>query len=400
MSELGVIDLGDEAYWADIHAVLRPLREAAPLARSTAADYEVLRYEHGERLLRDPAHTTALQSMLANQGITGGPLHEWWSLIMNNHDGAEHTRIRTLIGHAFTPRQAEKLRNDMRAAADRILDGLPIGEEVDLLKTYCHEYPLAVMCDALGVPQSDQRLVERWTGTVGIAFSPVIPPETLTQIDDAVVEFNEYSSDLIERCRANPGDNLLSDLVHAEEAGDRLSRAELQALIINLLIGGHDTGKSMLSIILWLLATNPDELARLRAEPGLLRSTVEEAARYETPIGAVPRILGCDVKIEDTVIPAGSFISISVPAANRDPRQFADPERFDIGRSENRHLSFSWGAHHCVGANLARVELQEATAAIVERFDLVPAIDAVSWVPFAAVRRFEALPARLEPHAS
>ena len=395
MGELGTVDPTSIEYWHDINAALAPLREAAPVARSTIGLYEILRHEHCEKLLRDPSLHTALRSMLTNQGITDGPLHDWWRLIMNNHDGPEHSRIRRLVGRAFTPREADKLRAGMRSCARRILDDLPLGAEVDLFETYCHRFPLEVMCDTLGVPASDHHLVEQWTGTVGIAFSPVIPPETLAQINEAMTAFNDYSADLIERCRANPQDNLLGALVAAEEAGDRLSREELQALIVNLLIGGHDTGKSLLSIGIWLLASHPDELAKLRADPSLIRSAVEEIARYESPISGVPRINLQDLRVGDHEIPAGSYFTMSVPSANRDPRRFHEPDRFDITRADNRHLTFGQGVHHCVGANIARAEMHEALGVLFERVDVTPAIDAPTWVPFAAVRRIEGLPATL-----
>jgi cytochrome P450 len=397
MSELGTVDPTSVDYWNDIHGTLAPLREAAPVARSTVGLYEILRYEHCEPLLRDASLHQALQGMLAYQGIVDGPLYEWWQLIMNNHDAPEHTRLRSLVGRAFTPKQVERVRPRIHAVASGLLDDLAGTGEVDLLATFCHDLPLIVLCEMLGIPASDHRVVEQWTTLVALAFSPVIPPETRAGIERAVLDFTAYASELIDRCRANPGDDLLSALVHAEEAGDRLSRAELEALIINLLFAGHDTTKSMLSIGIWLLAQFPDQLALLRTDPALIGPAVEEIARYETPISGIPRLTTTDITVAGYDIPAGSYLTMSVPSANRDPRRYTDPDRFLIARGDTRHLTFGHGVHHCVGASVARAEVQEALAVLAARVDVVPSIDAPSWVPFAAARRFDRLPATLTP---
>ena len=193
----------------------------------------------------------------------------------------------------------------------------------------------------------------------------MIPPSTVHDIERAVVDFNAYTEDLIERRRAAPGDDLLSALVLAEESGDRLTHDELRALIINLLFAGHDTTKSLLSIAIWLLMTHPDQLALLRDDPSLLVAAVEEISRYETPISGIPRVPSEDIAVAGVSIPAGSYITVSVPSANRDPRRFEEPDRFDITRTDNRHLTFGFGIHHCVGAAVARAEVQEALRVLV-----------------------------------
>src|SRR3954470_7089154 len=275
VDELGVVDPTSAEYWADVHGTLAPLREAAPVARSTVGMFEVLRYEHCEPLLRDASLHQALQGMLSYQGIVDGPLFDWWQLIMNNHDAPTHTRLRSLVGRAFTPKQVEQVRPRIRRVALALLDDLVEAAEVDLLTTFCHDLPLVVLCEMLGVPPEDHQVVERWTTLVALAFTPVIPPEQRVEIEQAIVEFNAYADDLIDRSRARPSDDLLSALVQAEADGERLSRPELRALLISLLFAGHDTTKSLLSIGIWLLCSHPDELMRLQAEPGLINSAVE-----------------------------------------------------------------------------------------------------------------------------
>lgn len=422
-----MVDPMSAAYWQDIHGVLGPLRERQPVVRSTLGGVEVLRWEDAEPLLRDARMHQALQGMLANQGIEDGPLFAWWQLLMNNHDPPTHTRLRSLVGRAFTPRRVEQVRPRIRELADQLLrhtmemaaasgsvptHGEPSSEgqapgagepdahpgEVDVLSGLCNELPLLVLCELLGIPPEHHSVVEQWTTLVGLAFSPVIPPGLRADIERSVVEFDAYADDLIDRRRADPTDDLLGALVQAEESGDRLSRAELRALIINLLFAGHDTTRSLLSVGLWLLATHPDQFALLRARPELVPGAVEEICRFETPISGIPRIASQDIEVAGVAVPAGSYVTVSVPSVNRDPRRFIEPDRFDVSRTDVRHLTFGHGVHHCVGAAVARAEVQESLAAVVAGCDtLTTSLGTPAWVPYAAARRFRSLPLRMEP---
>jgi cytochrome P450 len=397
--DLGTVDPAAVEYWQDVHGTLAPLRERWPVVRSTAGDFEVLRYEHVEPLLRDARLHQALHRMLANQGITSGPLFEWWQHIISALDPPEHTRIRSLIGRALSPRQIERVRPRIREITHDLLDRHHASgtDTVDVLDGICNALPLTVLCELLGISPEDQAVVEQWTVTVGLAFSAYLPPDLLTRIETAIVDFDAFTSELIDRRRAEPADDLLSALVHAEEAGDRLSRVELQALVINLCFAGHDTTRSTLAIALHLLATNADQLAQLRADPALVPAAVEEVVRYEPIISGIPRIPTVDLDVAGVRVPAGSYVTLSVPSANRDPRQFPDPYRFDVTRRENRHLGFGLGIHHCVGANVARAELQEALAIVIARCPVIEScIETPRWVPYAGARRYEALPMRLD----
>jgi len=393
---LGWVDPTSRAYWADIHGTLAPLRERWPVVRSTAADFEVLRHADVERLLRDPRLRQALQSMLAKQGIDRGPLVEWWRFLMNNYDPPEHTRLRGLVGRAFTPRQVARAREQIRAIANRLLDDLLSRGEADLVATFCHELPLAVLCEMLGVSAEDRERFGQWTSLVSSAFSAVIPKQNVPAIEAALVRFDAEVGELVARRRARPEDDLLDALIHAEEAGDRLRPAELRALVINLLFAGHDTTKALLANALWTLCSHPGELARLRADPSLVASAVEEIARYETPIPSIPRIATEAIEVGGVRIPEGAYVALSVPSANRDPRRFAAPDRFDVARADSRHLTFGFGAHHCVGAAVARAEIQESLAVILERgitFELL--VERPVWTAFLSARRPEHLPARI-----
>ena len=394
---LGLVDPTSLQYWQDTHGELALLRERTAIARSTAGDYEVLRYAEVERLLREPRTRQALHAMLENQGIASGPLFEWWQSLMNASDPPEHTRLRGLVGRAFTPRQVARLRPRIRAIASRLLDEALEAGEVDLVAGFCHTLPLAVLCEMLGIDSDDRALFGQWTDTVSSAFSAVLPAEVRAEVESAIVAFDAAASDLIERRRvAGRDETLLDALIAAEEAGERLEHAELRALILNLLFAGHDTTKSLLANGLWTLVSHPDELARLRAEPSLLASAVEEIARFETPIPSIPRITTADLEIGGVSVPAGSYVALSVPAAHRDPRRFEDPDRFDIGRRDNRHFTFGHGMHHCVGAAIARAEIQEALGVLLERrVEIEPLDDRPEWTAFLSTRRVAALTARV-----
>jgi cytochrome P450 len=397
--DLGLVDPAGAGYWQDVHRTLAPLRERWPVVRSTAGDFEILRYEHVEPLLRDSRLRQALHRMLANQGITSGPLYDWWQLIISALDPPVHTRLRSLIGRALSPRQVERVRPRIRALTHDLLDEHAArgGDTTDVLDGLCNALPLTVLCEMLGIAPADQAVVAQWTVTVGLAFSAYLPPDLLAEIERTITAFDAFTSELVDRRRAEPTDDLFSALVHAEEAGDRLSRAELQALLINLFFAGHDTTRSTLAIALHLLATHDDQLELLRAHPELVPGAVEEIVRFEPIISGIPRIPTVDLEIAGVPVPAGSYITLSVPSANRDPRQFPEPDRFDVTRRDNRHLGFGLGIHHCVGANVARAELQEALAVILERCPVIESIDPdPRWVPYAGARRYVTLPMRLE----
>ncbi len=395
--EIGLVDPTSLEYWQDTHRTLAPLRERWPVVRSTAGDFEVLRYAHVDALLRDPRLRQALHEMLANQGIDRGPLFEWWQQLMNAYDPPAHTRLRGLVGRAFTPREVARLRPRIRAIAHEQIDAIADAGEVDLVASFCHELPLAVLCEMLGIDAQDRTRFGQWTDTVSSAFSAVLPPELRSEIEAALVHFDSAAADLIARRRGRrPDETLLDALIDAEEAGSRLSMPELRALILNLLFAGHDTTKSLLANGLWTLVSHPTELARLREDPTLVPTAVEEIARFETPIPSIPRIATVDLEIEGVPIPAGSYVALSVPSANRDPRRFHEPDRFDTTRNECRHFTFGYGVHHCVGAAIARAEIQEALGALIERgVEIEPLVDHPAWTSFLSTRRVASLPARV-----
>jgi cytochrome P450 len=395
------IDYSDPGYWADPHPVLRRAREAHPLARASIGYWLVLRHADVEPLLRSPALVVPGAEILAAQGIAQGPLAEWWPLILFNTNPPTHTRLRSLLSRAFTPRRVEGLRPRIRAIAHALLDRSCGSGRADLVADFAHELPIIAMCELLGVPAGDvPRFIEAST-ELALSFSLEMPPELRARIERALLSLYDYTDELLALRRSRPGPDLLTALIAAEEAGDRLSPRELRALTVNLILAGHDTTRSLLSIGAWLLVSRPGVLAALRAKPEAIPAAVEEILRFEPVAEGVARKLAEPLELGGVRLAAGERLFLSLLSANRDPAAFADPDRFDPERADNRHLSFGRGLHFCLGAALARAEAQEGFAVLLERLeDLTPCIDGPRWQPFTANRRIESLPVRFRPHAA
>lgn len=387
-----IVDLSDPTFWQRPHPVLAAAREAGPVAFTQTGMPMVVRYGDLERILRSPLWETQAMELLTQHGITDGPLYEWWRLAMFNTNAGEHMRLRTLVAKAFTPRSVEDLRPVVAKLTNEILDRHVAKGSMEIVEDLAHELPIRVLVALLGVPDADHELFDRWSTDLGLMFSEVMTPELHRSALDAVNGLNSYIEQLLAERRRSPKDDLLSSLIAAEEAGDRLSEEELVAIVINILFGGHDTSKSMFGIAFALLLSHPDQLALWREHPELAPTAVDEVLRYEPPFNAVRRPTS-DVQLGDVTIPAGTLTWMSLLAGNHDPDAFSDPERFDITRNESRILSFGYGIHYCLGAALARMDAQEAIPIVLERCpDMELTIDEPRWVPFLSIRRIESLP--------
>jgi cytochrome P450 len=387
-----VVDLGDPAFWQHPHPVMAAAREAGPVAFTQTGMPMIVRYAELERILRSPLWETQAMELLSQHGINDGPLYEWWRLAMFNTNGAEHSRLRTLVAKAFTPKSVEELRPVVATLTNEILDRHVEVGSMEIVEDLAHELPIRVLVALLGVPDSDHELFDRWTTDLGYMFSEVMTPELHDAALGAVNGLNSYIEALIADRRAHPRDDLLSSLIAAEEAGDRLSEEELVAIVINILFGGHDTSKSMFGIAFALLLTHQDQLRLLRGRPDHVPTAIDEVLRYEPPFNAVRRPTS-DIQVGDVTIPAGTLTWMSLLAGNHDPGAFRDPERFDVTRSESRILSFGYGIHYCLGAALARMDAQEAIPIVLDRLPgLELTLDEPRWVPFLSIRRIESLP--------
>lgn len=282
-------------------------------------------------------------------------------------DPPEHNRLRRLAGKAFTARRVEQMRADIRARAARLIDAMiEKGDEADLVEDLARPLPVSVICDLLGVPFADHHIFREWTE--GLTGDATASGDILDELGDAL---GEYMAGLLAQRREEPTDDLLGALVYARDNGDKLTENELIAIAgPGLLAGGVETVSSGLPSFVFALLTHPCQLALLRQRPELMPSAVEEMLRF-VPINTAAmfaRYALEDVAFGDVVVRAGDPVLPALAAANRDPEVFEDPERLDITRRTNPHMAFGHGPHHCIGAQLARLELVETLAELLSRF--------------------------------
>ncbi len=384
---LPVLHLGRTDVWQDIHAPLREAREQAPFAVSAEGALHVLRDAEVEAVLRDPRFLAA--DLMALNGLTSGPLWEWWNSVMFSKNPPEHTRLRTLVSRAFTPRSVERLRPQIAAHARAIL--APALEEgrFDAQGDLGHRLPLAVISDLLAIPEADRATFGQWTKLLGLAFSAIRDPQIHHRIEDALAQLDAYVRTLIAERRRAPGDDLLSALIQVEEAGDRLTTDEMVALTENLMFAGHDTTRGALAAMSVLLARHPEQLYAVAADPSLLPRAAEEVLRYEAITFGTARLASEAVEVAGVSIGAGEPVVLCLASACRDPRRYTDPDRFDVHRDDVKSTTFGAGIHFCLGATLARVELEEAMRVLAAPSITLGLQDEPHWVPLAQIRCYE-----------
>ncbi|MEV8156271.1 cytochrome P450 [Streptomyces fradiae] len=292
-------------------------------------------------------------------------------------DPPEHTRLRTLVAKAFTMHQVEKLRPQVRELTHGFLDAMEAaGPPVDLVEHYALPIPVAVICRMLGVPEEDRPRFRVWSDAV-LSTSSLTAEEFHRNRE----ELRAYMADLVRDHRESPRPDLMTALIDARDTGDRLSELELVDLCVGLLVAGHETTASQIPNFVYALLDHPDQLALLRERPELIGGAVEELLRF-VPLGsgaAFPRYATEDIEVGGTLVRAGEPVLVAVGAANRDALKFTEPGRLDITRTQVQHLGFGHGVHHCLGAPLARLELQEALLALLTRFPALRLAGDVVW---------------------
>ncbi|MET8078492.1 cytochrome P450 [Streptomyces sp. NPDC005303] len=360
--------------------VYRRLRDTAPVHRIAGPDgtpaWIVTRYDDVRAALADPR--LSLDKRHATAGTYKGfSLPPALDANLLNMDPPDHTRIRRLVGRAFTPPRIERLRGRIRNTADRLLDALGDHGTTDLVASYAAPLPITVICDLLGIPDEHRLDFRVWTDTL-VAPDPAAGPEAAKE---AVVALLGYFTRLLADKRRDPADDLLSDLIAVRDEGDRLSEDELMSLAFLILFAGYENTVQLIGNAALALFQHPEQLTALRKDPSLLPAGVEEFLRYEGPaLLAIRRFPVEDVTIGGVTIPAGETVWVSPSAANRDPARFPDPDRLDLARDASGHLSLGHGIHYCLGAPLARAETEIALAALLERFpDLALAEPTPAW---------------------
>ncbi|SDY94855.1 Cytochrome P450 [Micromonospora pattaloongensis] len=342
------------------------LRQHEPLTRVRLPFGEpawlATRYADVRTVLGDPRFSRAASVGRDEPRIT--PLQMASGIL--SMDPPEHTRLRRLVARAFTARRVEDLRPRAREIADELLDRMVAGgPPADLVEAFATPLPVTVICELLGVPVADQGRFHVWSEAI-VSTTSLSPDRIREYIDNLYA----YIGELIARRRRVPTDDLLGALVRARDSDDgRLTETEMVQLAAGLLAAGHETTVTQIPNFVYVLLTHPAELARLRADPALVPSAVEELMRY-VPLGVASsfaRYALEDVELGGVLVRAGEPVIASLSAANRDPEVFDDPDRLDLTRAANPHVGFGHGVHHCIGAQLARMELQVAVAALLHR---------------------------------
>lgn len=279
----------------------------------------------------------------------------------------DHTRIRRLVSKAFTPRTVEQLKPYVEELAGALVERLVEAGGGDLLTDVAEPLPVAVIAEMLGVPEADRAQLRPWSADICGMYELSPSEETAKRAVRASVEFSEYLRELIAHRRAEPGEDLISGLIAAYDEGDRLTEQEMISTCVLLLNAGHEATVNATVNGWWALFRNPEQLAALRADHSLVPAAVEELMRYDTPLQLFERWVLDDIEIDGTTVPRGAEIAMLFGSANHDPSVFADPEKLDLAREDNPHISFSAGIHYCIGAPLARIELAASMTALLQK---------------------------------
>jgi len=357
----------DQVFRDNPHPFLKHLREVDPVNETPAGFWRLCRYDDCIRLLtRVPTGVRTADGVFPAEGMFPGGRAEF----LLQQDPPSHTRLRNLVRKAFSPRAIERLRSKLREFTDELIDRVAADGEMDIIADLALPVPSLAICEMMGIPFADREQFAVWTAdTTQLLAALVWAPELAERGRAAAEQLHEYFGGLIAARRRRLGDDILSELIRAEEAGERLTPTELIAQCRGLLIAGFETTVGLIGNGVLALLSNPDQLALLQANPDLIASAIEECLRIDGPIVLTQRYLREDTQFGDKVIPEGAQIWAMLLAANRDPARFPDPDRFEIGRTDNEHLAFGGGAHFCLGAYLARMEAQLAIGSLVRRLD-------------------------------
>lgn len=358
-------------FYADPYPTYRALRENEPVKRMPNGSYFLTRYDDLVTAYKSTKlfSSDKKKEFLPKYGDSLLYEHHTTSLVFN--DPPAHTRVRRLIMGAMSPRAIAGMESDLIALVDRLLDGLAAKGHVELIRDFASAIPIQVIGNLLDVPMEEREPLRDWSLAILGALEPVIGPEVFARGNTAVKDFLAYLEILVERRRSKPGNpdrDVLTRLIEGEDNGERLTAKELLHNCIFLLNAGHETTTNLIGNGLVALSGNPAQKQRLIENPTLIKTAVEEILRFESSNQLGNRMTTEPVELGGIKLLAGTPVTLCIGAANRDPKQFADPENLDIGRAPNRHLAFGTGAHQCAGMALARLEGAIAISRFLARF--------------------------------
>jgi cytochrome P450 len=397
-------DLYSSVFRARAYETFARMREEDPVHRQTGLVDEtptwfVTRYEDAVAVLLDDdrfrvgVRPVRTPEELEAARVPNDPVLQLVDNHMLNTDGDDHRRLRRLVTKAFTPRMVEALRPRIEEIADELLDAVQTRRRMELVDDYAFPLPITVIAELLGIPAEDRARFRAWSNA---AVTPSRGPEGLERFLAEMRDFTAYLRGLLAERRTNPRDDLLSALLHAEEAGDALSEPELFSMLFLLIIAGHETTVGLIGNAVLALLLHPEHLAALREDPDRIPEAVEELLRYQGPVErAMTRWAAEDVELAGRLIRRGEAVIVVLGAADRDPARFADPDAIVFGREDNRHVAFGRGPHYCLGAPLARVEGEIAIRRLLARMPglrLAIPPDELSWRPVPVFRSLVSLP--------
>jgi cytochrome P450 len=403
---VAALDLTDPAFIADPYATLGALREAAPIVYYPVTDqWLVTRFAPVHEALRDRRLGRVYTHQYTHAAF-GRPepdprwadfdRHERWSLLQL--EPPDHTRIRRLITKVFTPSAVAALRPAVEGFADALLDECVDRGAFELLTDYAQPFSVAVICSMLGVPRSDTRQLLDWSHAIVKMYELHTPEGQKAAANEAARAFMDYTRTLIAEKRARPDEGLVSQLVAVEDEGERLSEDEIVSTVIVLLNAGHEATVNTLGNGMRAFLRHPDEWTRVTSGDVPARTAVEEMIRWDAPLQLFERwVLDEGVEVAGRPLPVGAEIAMLFGAANRDPRRFPDPDRFDAGRGDGGHIGFGGGTHFCIGAPLARLELEVSLAGLARRFPGLTLTAELAYHPTFVIRGLQAVELAARP---
>lgn len=377
----------------------RRFREADPVHWSAVFGFWVCtRYDDIVSILRhskasaNPRDWERFDDYVEALGETG-PAYDMQSRWMLLENPPDHTRLRKLVTKAFTPRVVENMRAHIQDIVHDLLDTVHAKRRFNIIQDVAFPLPVIVIAELIGVPTQDREYFKDWTAALARSLDPIVTPEIIQAADKATEDLIAYFATLVAERRDSPQNDLLSGLIAAEEEGDKLDETELLATAILLFAAGHETTMNLIGNGMLALFRNPDQMAKLKADPSLIKTAVEEFLRYDGSVQITARVALEDIEVGGKTIRKNQQALLLLGAANHDPAHFSDPDRLDITRQENPHLTFGHGIHHCLGAPLARVEAQIAINSVLRRMpDIQLATDQLEWRNMLTLRGLKALP--------
>ena len=384
----------DPGFVADPYPAYRALREGPAVVHHEPTDtWLVARHADVDALLRDRrlGRTYLHVATHAEMGRPDDPPEHapFWRVIrsgMLDVEPPDHTRLRRLVSRAFTPRTVERLRDTVQRTTDALLDDVDGAGEFDLLSTVAEPLPVTVIAEMLGVPEGDRHLLRPWSADICGMYELNPDEQTAHRAVRACEEFSGYLLALSRERRQRPQDDLITALSQVVDDGDVLTEDELVGTCVLLLNAGHEATVNVTGNGWWSLFRNPDQLARLRDDLTLLPTAVEELMRWDTPLQMFERWVLEDLEIGGVPVPRGAELGLLFGSANRDPAVFADPDALDVGRDPNPHVSFGAGVHFCLGAALARLELQTSFGTVLRRLPRLELVEEPTWKPGYVIR--------------